>query len=78
MGDHARVQRGAVVGSKAGILPGKIVRAGTVVWGIPVRALSEYKRLNAYFGRLPQMSDEIEKLRQEVRRLTARLNEKKD
>ena len=76
MGDHARVSRGAVVGSKAGILPGKIVRPGAVVWGVPVRPLDEYKRLNAHFGRLPQMRAEIDELRQQVKELMSRLEEK--
>jgi UDP-3-O-[3-hydroxymyristoyl] glucosamine N-acyltransferase len=78
MGDHARVQAGAIVGSKAGILPGKIVRAGAVVWGVPVRPLDEYKRLNAHFGRLPQMRAEIDELKRQVRELSARLAEKAD
>ncbi|HEX8632976.1 MAG TPA: UDP-3-O-(3-hydroxymyristoyl)glucosamine N-acyltransferase [Pyrinomonadaceae bacterium] len=69
MGDHARVQAGAVVGSKAGILPGKIVRAGETVWGVPVRPLGEYKRLNAHFGRLPQMHTDIKELKRQVREL---------
>jgi UDP-3-O-[3-hydroxymyristoyl] glucosamine N-acyltransferase len=75
MGDHARVEAGAIVGSKAGILPGKIVRAGAVVWGVPVRPLAEYKRLNAHFGRLPQMRAELDELKRQVRELTARLAE---
>jgi UDP-3-O-[3-hydroxymyristoyl] glucosamine N-acyltransferase len=69
MGDHARVQKGAIIGSKAGILPGKIVRAGAVVWGIPARPLDEYKRLNAHWGRLPQMRTELEELRKQVKEL---------
>ncbi len=76
-GDHAHVERGAVIGSKAGILPGKIVRAGTVMWGIPVRPLDEYKRLNAHFGRLPRMREEIDQLKKQIRELSARLDEKK-
>ncbi|HZH91856.1 MAG TPA: UDP-3-O-(3-hydroxymyristoyl)glucosamine N-acyltransferase [Pyrinomonadaceae bacterium] len=76
MGDHARVKAGAVVGSKAGILPGKIVRAGAVVWGVPVRPLDEYKRLNAHFGRLPQMRAEIDELKRQVLELAARLAER--
>jgi UDP-3-O-[3-hydroxymyristoyl] glucosamine N-acyltransferase len=75
MGDHARVERGAVVGSKAGILPGKIVRAGTVVWGVPVRPLDEYKRLNAHFGRLPQMRAAIEELRRRLSELEERMKD---
>lgn len=65
MGDHARVQSGAIIGSKAGILPGKIVRAG-VWWGIPVQPLDEYKRINAHVNRLPQLREEIKKLRAEL------------
>ena len=73
-GDHARVQQGAVIGSKAGVLPGKIVRSGETYWGVPVRPLREYKRLNALFGRLPQIKDELEQLKKEVARLRAALN----
>ncbi len=72
-GDHARVQSGAVIGSKAGVLPGKIVRGGDVYWGVPVRPLREYKRLNALFGRLPEMKEDIEVLKQEVSRLQSAL-----
>jgi len=68
-GDHARVQKGAVIGSKAGILPGKIVRSGDVYWGVPVRPLREYKRLNALFGRLPELKTEIDSLKKEVAKL---------
>lgn len=71
MGDHARVERGAIIGSKAGILPGKIVRAGSVMWGVPVRPLEEYKRLNALWGRLPRMRDEIEELKKQLAELRA-------
>ncbi|HKG58259.1 MAG TPA: UDP-3-O-(3-hydroxymyristoyl)glucosamine N-acyltransferase [Pyrinomonadaceae bacterium] len=72
-GDHTRVQKGAVIGSKAGILPGKIVRPG-VWWGIPVQPLDEYKRMNAHMNRLPQMRDEIKKLKEEIAELRENLN----
>ena len=71
-GDHAHVERGVVIGSKAGVLPGKIVRAGEVYWGVPVRPLREYKRLNALFGRLPDMKAEIESLKAEVAKIKGR------
>ena len=67
-GDHIRVLSGAVIGSKAGVLPGKIVRPG-VWWGIPIQPLEEYKRLNAHFGRLPQMREEIKELRKRLEEL---------
>jgi len=72
MGDHARVQSGAVIGSQAGVLPGKIVRPG-VWWGTPVQPLEEYKRLNAMWGRLPRMREEIKELRAQLKALEARL-----
>ena len=71
MGDHARVQSGAIIGSKAGILPGKIVRPG-VWWGIPVQPLEDYKRLNAHMNRLPQMRDELKELRRQLKELQER------
>ncbi|HWF89738.1 MAG TPA: UDP-3-O-(3-hydroxymyristoyl)glucosamine N-acyltransferase [Pyrinomonadaceae bacterium] len=71
-GDHTRVLSGAVIGSKAGILPGKIVRPG-VWWGIPVQPLEDYKRMNAHMNRLPQMRDEIKKLREEIEELRQQL-----
>lgn len=73
-GDHARVQSGAVIGSKAGVLPGKIVRPG-VWWGIPVQPLEDYKRLNAHMNRLPQMRDEIKELRRQMKELQERLRD---
>jgi UDP-3-O-[3-hydroxymyristoyl] glucosamine N-acyltransferase len=73
-GDHARVQKGAVIGSKAGILPGKIVRSGEVYWGIPVRPLREYKRLNALFGRLPELKADIERLKEALAKLQSEVN----
>jgi UDP-3-O-[3-hydroxymyristoyl] glucosamine N-acyltransferase len=76
-GDHARVMSGAVIGSQAGVLPGKIVRPG-VWWGTPVQPLEEYKRLNALWGRLPRMREEIEELKRQVRELTARINEQSE
>jgi UDP-3-O-[3-hydroxymyristoyl] glucosamine N-acyltransferase len=75
-GDHARVQSGAVIGSKAGVLPGKIVRGGEVYWGVPVRPLREYKRLNALFGRLPEMKADIDALKKEVAELREALGKK--
>jgi UDP-3-O-[3-hydroxymyristoyl] glucosamine N-acyltransferase len=67
-GDHTRVQKGAVIGSKAGILPGKIVRPG-VWWGIPVQPLDQYKRMNAYLGRLEDMYGRIKQLEEELAKL---------
>lgn len=70
-GDHVRVQKGAVIGSKAGVLPGKIVRGGEVYWGVPIRPLREYKRLNALFGRLPEIKEDVDTLKAQIAELQA-------
>jgi len=64
-GDHARVLSGAIIGSQAGILPGKIVRPG-VWWGTPVQPLDEYKRQNAHLKGIARLKDEVKALRQEI------------
>lgn len=74
-GDHIRVLSGAIIGSKAGVLPGKIVRPG-VWWGVPVQPLDEYKRRNAFIGRLPRMREEIQELRKRVEELEDHLKGK--
>jgi UDP-3-O-[3-hydroxymyristoyl] glucosamine N-acyltransferase len=71
-GDHTRVLSGAVIGSKAGILPGKIVRPG-VWWGIPVQPLDEYKRMNAHMNRLPQMREDLKRLQAQIEELKKKL-----
>jgi UDP-3-O-[3-hydroxymyristoyl] glucosamine N-acyltransferase len=75
-GDHVRVESGAVIGSKAGVLPGKIVRGGEVYWGVPIRPLREYKRLNALFGRLPELKADVDSLKAAVAALGKALSDK--
>ena len=68
MGDHARVLRGAVIGSQAGVLPGKIVRSG-VWWGTPVQPLDEYKRQNAHLKSIVRLREKLIELEASVKRL---------
>jgi UDP-3-O-[3-hydroxymyristoyl] glucosamine N-acyltransferase len=51
-GDKVRVEPGAIIGSGAGILTGKIVRAGEPVWGTPARPLKQYLKQLAILARL--------------------------
>ena len=55
-----------MIGSKAGVLPGKIVRPG-VWWGIPIQPLDEYKKLNAHIGSLPRVREQIKELSERIR-----------
>jgi UDP-3-O-[3-hydroxymyristoyl] glucosamine N-acyltransferase len=66
IGEHAHVRRGAMIAAKSAVLPGKIVRAGT--WfGIPVRPITEAKRLHAHSRRLPQIRKDVADLRRRIR-----------
>lgn len=65
MGDHARVLSGAVIGSQAGVLPGKIVRPG-IWWGTPVQPLDEYKRQNAHLKGLKRLKDDVKMLKKSL------------
>ena len=67
-GDHARVMSGAVIGSQAGVLPGKIVRPG-VWWGTPVQPLDEYKRQNAHLKGIARLKEEVKTLKREIAEL---------
>lgn len=62
IGDHARVLSGAIIGSQAGVLPGKIVRPG-VWWGTPVQPLNDYKRQNALVKSLGRLKDDVKELK---------------
>lgn len=65
MGDHARVLSGAIIGSQAGVLPGKIVRPG-VWWGTPVQPLVEYKRQNAHVKSLERIKNDVKDLKKRL------------
>ena len=72
--DHVRVQKGAAIAAKTVIATGKIVRPG--VWcGMPARPLDEFKTLNAYYGRLPEMWQEIKELRERIRELEEKMKD---
>jgi len=61
-GEHCSVEDGAIIGGQSGILPGKIVRAGQIVWGTPVRSLEKFKEQFAWSARLPELAGRIRKL----------------
>jgi UDP-3-O-[3-hydroxymyristoyl] glucosamine N-acyltransferase len=60
--DHAHVEDGATLGAQAGILPGKIIRGGQVVWGTPARPLEKFKEQHASLSRLPELAERVRRL----------------
>ncbi len=69
IGDQARIQSRAVLGSGCGILTSKIVRSGQVVWGTPARPLKEYLHQLATLARLDDLRDEVIALKRRVAEL---------
>jgi UDP-3-O-[3-hydroxymyristoyl] glucosamine N-acyltransferase len=62
MGDHCRVEDGAILSSGAGVPSGKTIRRGEVYWGTPARPLSKFKEQYAWLSRLPALGPEIRRL----------------
>ncbi|HEY7338143.1 MAG TPA: UDP-3-O-(3-hydroxymyristoyl)glucosamine N-acyltransferase [Bryobacteraceae bacterium] len=52
IGDKARIEAKAVLGSGSGVLTSKIVRGGQVMWGTPARPLKEHLAQLAVLSRL--------------------------
>jgi len=62
IGEKARIEDQAAIGGQAGILPGKVVRKGSTVWGTPARPLAEFKKIFAHLSGLPGLARRVEKL----------------
>jgi UDP-3-O-[3-hydroxymyristoyl] glucosamine N-acyltransferase len=52
IGDKARIEAGAILGSGSGVLTSKIVRAGQPMWGTPARPLRQHLEELAILSRL--------------------------
>ncbi|MDX2150459.1 MAG: UDP-3-O-(3-hydroxymyristoyl)glucosamine N-acyltransferase [Bryobacteraceae bacterium] len=72
VGDKARIESRAVLGSGAGVLSSKIVRAGQVMWGTPARPLKEHLEQLANLARLPELRREVAELRERLKHLESR------
>jgi len=59
VGEHAHIEDRVIVGGQAGVLPGKIVRSGSIVWGTPCRPMSEYKKTIARIARLDELRERV-------------------
>ena len=63
IGDNVRIKSGAILGSKSGVLTGKILPGnGQVYWGVPARPLKDYLETLALQGRLKEMKAAIDSL----------------
>jgi UDP-3-O-[3-hydroxymyristoyl] glucosamine N-acyltransferase len=70
IGDNVRIKSGAILGSKSGVLTGKILSGnGQVYWGVPARPLKDYLETLALQGRLKEMKTAIDSLLKLVPRI---------
>jgi UDP-3-O-[3-hydroxymyristoyl] glucosamine N-acyltransferase len=67
IGDHVKIEEGATIASGGGVLPGKIVRKGSVIWGVPGRPLAVFKRQYAHLSRLPDLARRVSALERRFR-----------
>jgi UDP-3-O-[3-hydroxymyristoyl] glucosamine N-acyltransferase len=61
---HIEVGEDAVIAAQSGVA--KSIPAGTMVWGYPARAHGLAKKLNAFYGRLPDMHRRLKDLEQRI------------
>jgi UDP-3-O-[3-hydroxymyristoyl] glucosamine N-acyltransferase len=59
IGDKARIESRAVLGSGSGVLTSKVVRAGQVVWGTPARPLKECLEQMAVLSRMAKKKKSV-------------------
>lgn len=69
VGEHAHIEDRVIVGGQAGVLPGKIVRSGSVVWGTPCRPMSEFMKTTARLARLEVLAGKVQALAAQVAKL---------
>jgi UDP-3-O-[3-hydroxymyristoyl] glucosamine N-acyltransferase len=70
IGDNVRIKSGAILGSKSGVLTGKILPGnGQVYWGVPARPLKDYLETLALQGRLKEMKATLDSLLKLVPRI---------
>jgi UDP-3-O-[3-hydroxymyristoyl] glucosamine N-acyltransferase len=66
IGEHVRIEDRVVIGGQAGVLPGKIVRSGSIIWGTPSRPMSEFKKTLARLARLDALAEKVKALAQQM------------
>jgi|SRR5882724_6300544 len=59
---HGRIEDGAQLAPKTGVAAGKVIRAGTIMFGAPARPIDKAKEINALMGRLPEMAKRVRRL----------------
>jgi UDP-3-O-[3-hydroxymyristoyl] glucosamine N-acyltransferase len=69
IGDKARIESRAVLGSGCGVLSSKIVRGGQTVWGTPARPLKQHLEQLASLAHVPDMRKELVEIKRRLAEL---------
>jgi UDP-3-O-[3-hydroxymyristoyl] glucosamine N-acyltransferase len=69
IGDKARIESRATLGSGCGVLTSKIVRSGETVWGTPARPLRQHLEQLANLARLPELRREMADMKRRLAEL---------
>src|SRR5689334_1538704 len=72
IGDKARIESRATLGSGCGVLTSKIIRSGETVWGTPARPLKQHLEQLANLARLPDLRREVAELKRRLAQLEER------
>jgi UDP-3-O-[3-hydroxymyristoyl] glucosamine N-acyltransferase len=62
VGDHCKLEDGAIVGAQGGVPSGKTIRKGQKVWGTPARPLEKFKKQYAALSRLPDLIERLKSI----------------
>lgn len=73
IGDKARIESRATLGSGCGVLTSKIIRSGETVWGTPARPLKQHLEQLANVARVPEMRREMAELKRRLAELEERV-----
>jgi UDP-3-O-[3-hydroxymyristoyl] glucosamine N-acyltransferase len=76
--DKARIESKAVIGAQSGIVTSQRVPAGEPVWGTPARPIHQHLRGLANIGKIPELRDELKRLKKQVQALQAKMEAASD
>ncbi len=71
VGERAHIEDRVIVGGQSGVLPGKIVRSGSVVWGTPCRPMNEHKKTTARLAKLDALAEKVQALAAQMAKLSS-------
>jgi UDP-3-O-[3-hydroxymyristoyl] glucosamine N-acyltransferase len=72
IGEKAKITSRAIIGGQAGVLSGKTMRTTEPVWGTPVQPVKQHLQQLAALSRLPELLDEMKRLKQRIEELENR------